>query len=239
MNGLVKSVMKADVDAAYDEACRNTAGRWAIFPGTGNRRESAFHPTRLSLTSGNFLVAPAAVSELLLRLRQLAGDDPLADVIDPSCLHCTFLALCQPRFASIAELPDLTELAAVFARHCQGKVMRLRNLRLVALPNALLLAGTPDDATDALRKAFAADLLGSGWAELLRGRYPDGVIPPVFWHSTLVRYQADFLPLPWREFFLAHRVSCFGKVILPIDLLATSYDWKIAVQLVSSGLQAG
>lgn len=223
--------MDEDLDALYDATCRATLARWANHPHVGDIGPRPFHPTKLSVTTGSFLGPLTSLSQTLSQIRRLVDGDPLADCLDPACLHFTFLALSQPEYLSADDLPDLTDVKQIFTRHCRGQSFALNNLRLVALPNALLIAGSPDVPTAARRNAFARDLLTSPWANRLRPRYPSGAIPPAFWHSTLVRYQADCLPERLRRFFAENRTVCHGAVFLPIEMLATNYNWQTAFRL--------
>ena len=220
-----------ELDALYETTCRETRRRWVENPDIGAVRAAPFHPTRLSLTTGNFFEAPAGAAGLLAGLRKMVQDDPLGDVVSPECAHLTFLSLSQPDYETVEDLPDLAEVRELFDRHCRGEIFTLRNLRLVALPNALLLAGSPDVATLARRAAFARDLLGSGWAGPLRARYPNGEIPPRFWHSTIARYHADFLPERWRQFYVENAPVRYGDATLEIGLLATNYHWSVSRRL--------
>ena len=147
------------------------------------------------------------------------------------CLHSTFLAVTGHTYDALSDLPELDELRRIFARVCHGKSYGLRHLRLVALPNALLLAGYPDPETLARRHTLAENLLASPWQGSVRARYPGGPIPPVFWHSTLLRYQAERLPETIRRFYHARARERYGEVSLPIRLLATNYNWRISEAL--------
>lgn len=59
-------------------------------------------------------------------------------------LHFTFLALAWDHFASLAELPSETaQTVAIFKETVAGLNFTVRDLRLVPLKGALLLAGIP------------------------------------------------------------------------------------------------
>ncbi len=223
--------MKEDLGALYDATSRATMARWADHSQIGAIGERPFHPTRLSVTTGSLLGPHPPVLEVLSKIQRLVDGDPLADTLDPAGLHFTFLALSQPDYPSLDDLPDLAEVKRVFARHCQGQRFTLCDLRLVALPNALLIAGSPDAPTSARRAAFTRDLLASPWASYLHARYPKGDIPPTFWHSTLVRYQADYLPGRLRRFFAGNQAARYGDISLEINLLATTYNWQVTSRL--------
>lgn len=214
------------IEAAYQRATECTLALWEATPSIGARREPEYVDGPLVLTSGDLLGEHPPVRELHTELCEATQGDALADPNPPDSLHFTFLAFSVQRFAGLEGLPLLDELRSIFARHCEGHVFRLTDLRLVALPRALLLAGLPDVESQERRTAFALDLLQSSLGKPLRARYPDGVIPPLFWHSTLLRYSADCLPRGLREFFLSRQHLRYGEVTLPIRLLATSYNWR-------------
>ena len=210
------------VDSLYDATCQKTLARWADHDGTGDKVEPPFHPTKLSLTTGNFSGFHPPLQGVLTQIRHLVGADPRADILGAESLHFTFLALSQPDYAGVDDLPDLADVQRIFARRCERQCFALRALRLVALPNALLVAGSPDPLTASRRAAFTQDLLASSWSDRLRARYPTGPLPPAFWHSTLVRYHAEYLPDPLRRFFMLNQAARYGDVSLEIKLLATN-----------------
>ena len=119
---------------------QSTLARWAKCGDIGDVVDRPFHPTKLSLTTGNFPGPLASVLDVLAQIRRSIEGDPLADALNPACLHFTFLALSQPDYPSLDHLPDLTDVKQVFARHCHKQIFSLHDLRLVALPNALLIA---------------------------------------------------------------------------------------------------
>lgn len=81
-----------------------------------------------------------------------------------------------------------------------GLGITVRELRLVALPNQLLLAGIPDTLALRQRQAFCERLLTTDWQAALRLRHGNTPLPAPFWHTTLLRYQADCLPESLRRF---------------------------------------
>ncbi|XZV66054.1 hypothetical protein M1D79_10630 [Enterobacter sp. SA24] len=102
----------------------------------------------------------------------------------------------------------------------------ISDLRLVALPDQLLLAGTPDAVSLARRQHFADALLASPWKSALTQRYGNTPLPPPFWHSTLVRYEAARLPVRFRKYFEDQRASRFGGVSAPLTLALVNYNWS-------------
>lgn len=216
------------LSSAYDAESEAALAKWSLREDTGSVQPAPFHPTRLSITTGNYLPAAAPTTTLLKRLADCVGDDPLADVAAPECLHATFLAVSSPIYDAGSDVPPLIGLREVFHAHCQGETMRLHDLRLVALPNALILAGEPDGDTLQRRTDFARALLASPWGATLQERYAGRSIPPLFWHSTLVRYHALLLPERLRRFFASERGNRYGNTSVPIRLMLSNYNWKIA-----------
>ena len=223
--------MKEDLGNLYDATSQAAVARWTEHVHIGTIGDRPFHPTKLSVTTGNFLGPHPAISAVLSHICCLVDGDPLADALGPASLHFTFLALSQPNYPSLDDLPDLIDVKRIFAQHCHRRRFALHDLRLVALPNALLIAGSPDALTAARRTAFAQDLLASPWADYLHARYPSGPIPPAFLHSTLVRYRAEYLPERLRRFFIENQAARYGDTSLEISLLATNYNWEVASRL--------
>jgi hypothetical protein len=79
--------MKKTVDSLYDATCQASLRVWAGHDDVGVIRDRPFHPTKLPLTTVNFLGPQEPISDILSRIRWIVGDDPLGDAIDPECLH--------------------------------------------------------------------------------------------------------------------------------------------------------
>lgn len=202
---------------------------WAAHPDIGAIREPKFHPTKFALTSGNFV--SSEVGEILDPLLRLACGDDLADVANKETFHFSFLSISLPLFDSPKEIVDLDELTACFDECCAGQSFTVRDLRLVALPDSLLLAGVPDGGSIERRANFVKRLLQTSWRSALEERYAGGALPPAYWHSTLIRYHAERLPGKFREFFVANQDRNFGEITLPIRLFAANYSWKTSLAL--------
>lgn len=220
-----------DPASAYDMALERALAGWSKLRGSGERRPAPFHPTRLAMTTGSYLGDNERILKLRDELGEVVAGDRLADVNPRAYLHFTFLALSVQAYAGRSALPGHVRLREAFGRICAGHDFRVTRLRLVALPNALLLAGVPDAETQERRGEFARAVLESNWRDRLEARYPDGVIPPVFWHSTLLRYHAEGVSPAVQGFFAKHRGEKFGEVCRPIRLMATSYNWSRLVYL--------
>ncbi len=232
--GRTRGVM-SDPASAYEVASARALAWWKRLGGSGKKRPAPFHPTRLAMTTGSYLGENARILGLHEELSEAIASDPLADLNPRAYLHFTFLALSVQAYAGKSALPGHARLREAYERICQGHTFTVTRLRLVALPNALLLAGVADEATQERRGEFARAVLASNWRDRLEARYPDGVIPPVFWHSTLLRYHAEGVSPAVREFFARHRGEEFGRIRLPIRLMATSYNWSRLVYLDESG----
>ena len=218
------------IHQAYEETTRRTLGLWQAHPQTGEVRSAPFyHPTRLAITSGNRAGAPMA--GLLARAEHAAQGDPLADIAPPEGMHFTFFAITQALYDRPEEAEGLAELTDIFRQHCAGHVMRLSDLRLVALADQLLLAGIPDEESLRVRQSLVEHLLGTSWAGKIKDRYPGAAIPQIFWHSTLLRYSAQYLPSTLRDFFHENQHQRFGEISLPVKLVMTNYNWTDTVDL--------
>jgi hypothetical protein len=95
----------------------------------------------------------------------------------------------------------------------------------VALPSQLLLAGIPDEPAIAMRQSFCEKILASSWKNELLVRHANSPLPAPFWHSTLLRYNADFLPAEVRQFFLERQGIDFGDVAGELTLAKINYNW--------------
>lgn len=210
----------------YTQTSEKTLAKWATHPDIGRVREEAFYePHKLAITSGIQPALTPPLSQLLHELHELAHNDSLADVMPYSGLHFTFFAITMPlyQFRDISMLDQ--QLPAIFAEHAQNLVATISNLRLVALPNQLLIAGTPDVESQSAKATFAGQLLDSPWREKLLDRHGDIPLPPPFWHSTLLRYQSEFIPQHFRDYFLAHQSHHYGDVTAQVQLAFTNYNW--------------
>lgn len=215
-----------ELQQLYTQTSEKTLAKWAMHPGIGQVRGEAFYePHKLAITSGIQPALTPPLSQLLHELHELAHNDPLADVMPYSGLHFTFFAITMPLYQcrDISMLDQ--QLPAIFAEHAQNLVATISNLRLVALPNQLMIAGTPDLDSQSAKAAFARQLLDSPWREKLRDRHGDIPLPPPFWHSTLLRYQAEFIPQHFRDYFLAHQSHHYGDVTAQVQLAFTNYNW--------------
>lgn len=215
-----------ELQMLYSMTSEKTLTKWAMHPGRGEIMQQAFYDQhKLAITSGIKPPLTAPLHDLLCEISELARGDPLADAMPLSGLHFTFFAITMPLYlrCDIAGIDPY--LAAIFARQAKNLKVTISNLRLVALPNQLLIAGTPDVKSYEAKEGFARQLLDSPWRDKLRERHGDIPLPPPFWHSTLLRYQADFLPARFREYFMAHRTDNYGEVASAVRLAFTNYNW--------------
>jgi len=217
------------IKQGYRVASRQTLLRWREHDGAGQPLTTPFYPPdRLSITTGIKAAPTAAIRQLLTELRLQVGNDPLADVMAEQGLHFTLLALTPAQFGDNDVIGHLPALQAVFRACCGDRFMRLDGLHLVALPNQLLLAGYPDEASLAARGQLAQQILTSPWGEALRERYKNDPLPPLFWHSTLLRYQAEYLPEQLRRFYLSHQHQTYGGIAAPMVMMLADYHWQKA-----------
>ena len=155
---------------------------------------------------------------------QNAHYDPLADCMPASGLHFTFLPVTLPLYEKGQRPQELDALRALW-QTWDGQTTRIRGLRLVALPGQLLLAGIPDEASQRARQTFCETLLSSPWRDSLLARHKTTPLPPPFWHTTLLRYRAQCLPVPLRRFFIQERNRRYGDVAGPLILGLVNYNW--------------
>ncbi|WP_435927569.1 hypothetical protein [Dryocola sp. BD613] len=215
-----------ELQTLYSSTSEKTLAKWAMHPERGQIMQQAFYNQhKLAITSGIKPPLTEPLHDLLCEISELARHDPLADTMPLAGLHFTFFAITMPVYQR-SDLAGIDPwLLATFARLTKNHRVTISNLRLVALPNQLLLAGTPDAKSHAAKEAFARQLLDSPWRDKLRERHGDIPLPPPFWHSTILRYQADFLPARFRAYFMAHQADSYGDVSSALRLAFTNYNW--------------
>lgn len=215
-----------ELQQLYSRTCAKTQDTWAANPEQGSIFEHDFYDTnRLAITSGIKPALTEPLSSLLADINKRALGNPLADAMPLSGLHFTFFAITMPIYqhSDIARVDPF--LLSAFAKYAKQRVVTISNLRLVALPNQLLIAGTPDEASLKARQDFAKLLQDSPWKDKLLERHGNIPLPPPFWHSTLLRYRAQYLPASFREYFESHRSQNYGSVSSPACLAFTNYNW--------------
>lgn len=195
----MKSLSLPDI---YRSTNLNTIGLWEDTAEIGESREENYYdPLKLALATGIKPRMPFSVSQLIDELNELTRDDPLADILPEHSFHFTFLPLTLPRYKANERLPlKVEQLKNIWAGYHSKKIV-IRNLRLIALPSQLLLAGIPDEPAIAMRQSFCEKILESNWKDELRMRHRSSPLPAPFWHSTILRYSAAFIPATVREFF--------------------------------------
>ncbi len=137
----------------------------------------------------------------------------------------------SPLFNENEPLPEkVEELTKIWTEFDAERIV-IRDLRLVALPSQLLLAGIPDNPAIAMRQSFCEQVLNSQWKKELQLRHSGSPLPAPFWHSTLLRYGADFLPAPVRQFIIERQAVNFGDVSGELKLARVNYNWTTCYPL--------
>jgi len=212
---------------AYDEVTQHSREQWDLHADGGKLITTPFyHPTRRALSSGNKPPLSENLLSFIAALNQAVQGDPLADVTPEQGVHFSFFPITRDLYERAEDAAERHDVQAIFTRHCADHVMHIRQLRLVALPNQILLAGIPDERSLQVRQTFAEALLASPWEAKIRARYPAGEIPQLFWHSTLMRYSAEFVSPAIREVFARFQHCDFGNVSLPVRLVLCNYNWQ-------------
>lgn len=229
----IRSVMSLmSLQNLYRSTNENTASIWAENAGTGEIKQGNYYdPVKLALASGIQPRVSFDVSRLIGELQQLIKEDPLADVQPKEGLHFTFLPLTPPLLNESEPLPEkVEELTKIWTRFDAKKIV-IRDLRLVALPSQLLLAGIPDSPAIAMRQSFCEQILDSCWKDELQLRHSGSPLPALFWHSTILRYGADFLPASVRQFIIERQAVNFGDVTGDLKLARVNYNWTTCYPL--------
>lgn len=210
----------------YRSTNENTAAIWAENAGIGEiKRGNYYDPVKLALASGIQPRVSTEVSRLIGELQQLIKDDSLADVLPTAGFHFTFLPLTPPLFNENEPLPQKVEELTKIWTGFEAERIVIRDLRLVALPSQLLLAGIPDSPAIAMRQSFCEQVLDSHWKDELQTRHSGSPLPAPFWHSTILRYGADFLPASVRQFIIERLAVNFGDVAGELKLARVNYNW--------------
>lgn len=210
----------------YLSTNENTIAMWAKNAGIGEIREANYYdPQKLALAAGIQPPVPDCVSRLIDELTTLTKGDQYADTLPTQGFHFTFLPLTLPLYKVNALLPKKVRQLTDIWHEFQAKKMVIRDLRLVALPSQLLLAGIPEPSAIAMRQSFCEKVLDSHWKNELLMRHTGSPLPAPFWHSTLLRYSAAFLPVAVREFFIERQAIRFGKVTGELTLAKVNYNW--------------
>lgn len=212
----------------------NTIAMWEKNGGIGEvREENYYDPLKLALATGIQPPMSSYVSRLIDELQQLTGDDPLADTLPTHGFHFTFLPLTLPLYNVNEPLPAKVEQLTNIWSGYNAKKIVIRNLRLVALPSQLLLAGIPEEPAIAMRHSFCEKVLESRWKNELLTRHTGRALPAPFWHSTLLRYSAAFLPVAVRQFFFERQEIDYGDVAGELTLARINYNWTKCYPLES------
>ncbi|MGN7911767.1 hypothetical protein [Enterobacter sp. 22466] len=214
-----------DLERLYLETNAKTLAMWETQDGIGSRRAPCYASGSFALATGFQPEIAESVDVLFRELESLTCQDPLADLQPRPGFHFTFVPLTLPLYEKNARLPVKTHQLLDAWSPFAGQVITIRALRLVALPGQLLLAGLPDSPAPAQRKAFCETLLTTHWQDELRLRHDKTPLPAPFWHTTLLRYQADYMPEPLRAFFRARQSLRFGDVCGSLDLRLVNYNW--------------
>lgn len=218
----------------YLSANENTIAMWLKNAGIGKAREENYYdPLKLALAAGIKPPVSGSVSHLIEELKRLTKDDPLADTLPTQGFHFTFLPLTLPLYNVNEQLPEKMEQLTNIWTEFHAKKIVLKDLRLVALPSQLLLAGIPERAAIELRQSFCEKVLDSHWKKELLMRHTGSPLPAPFWHSTLLRYSAAFLPVTVRQFFIERQALNFGNVAGELILAKVNYNWSKCYPLKS------
>ena len=213
------------LSALYEATSERTRVAWQKAPDCGEVMQQAYYdPHKLALASGIQPVPSTDIASLRQQLAELARGDALADVMPADGLHFTFLPLTLPLYTDTEQPENMASLLELWHSWRQSKV-HIRELRLVALPSQLLLAGIPDEQSLQARQQFCDALLASPWRNHLIDRHAHTPLPAPFWHTTLLRYRAQYLPPSLRRFFLANHQQRYGSAEGSLKLAQVNYNW--------------
>lgn len=218
---------------AYANTTKQTLQYWEEHPTVGKAVPAPYHKSYFGITTGNVVDISGWLSDFHEELTAYAQHDSRLDVVPRNSVHFTFLALATSAFESIDHVPEEVEhLIPLYKIHVRPVRFCVQHVSLLPLRNALLLAGIPTTESFEARREFAKAVLDSAWAPWLRDRYKNHSIPPLFWHTTLARYDAECLPDSIRRMY-----QRYAPETLPIFeigqpmLAATTYNWSSIIKL--------
>ena len=218
---------------AYADTTQRTLQQWCESPTAGRAHPGPYQKSLFGITTGNVFELTDWLAELHKNLIAYTQADPRLDVVPQNSMHFTFLALATSLFENMNDIPKEVEaLIPLYETYVRPVMFCIHHVRLLPLGNALLLAGIPNEESFEARQCFAQAVLNSAWAPWLKDRYKNHSIPPLFWHTTLARYDAEFLSEPIRALY-----DRYSTEILPIIkigrplLAATTYNWSCILEL--------
>lgn len=155
------------------------------------------------------------------------------DISLTKTLHFTFLAITTNRYVDSRAFrqehgESLKPLLSTFSSLTKDIQFTISNLRLVCLPDAILLAGIPSESAFRAREELSSFLVSSPLDKEYKERYRTAShLPPRFWHTTLVRGNTQFLDGRIRELFYRFQARDFGSLTLPPPhLTLCTFDWS-------------
>ena len=201
---------------------------WSQDAGVGKLIGAPEGYSKIALSVGSQFQATPALGELFENLSTLAAKDKSLLMIAPANLHFTFLALTNHQWSRESDIPaTLIKEVLPLANNIESFAWTLQELKLVAGPNFLLLAGTPSAEAIAARRAFCEAILRSKCATLTKERYANQAFPPILWHTTLCRSTYERFPKLVRDFNAQNQNKIWGNLELPRPLVRTvNYDWS-------------
>lgn len=220
---------------AYANVTQRTLQTWDENLTTGRALPAPYHHSRLGISTGNVFQITDWLAELYAALAEYACVDARLDLVPRNSLHFTFLALATSLFDGMDDMPqEIISLLPLYDRHVRPVTFRIRSVRVLPLQNALLLAGIPDAESFDARQQFAEAVLNSAWSPWLRNRYKNHALPPLFWHTTVARYHAEFLPEPVRALCHRYASETMSEILIGQPrLVAATYNWSRILDLLT------
>jgi hypothetical protein len=214
-----------ELDNLYSATNLKTRAIWRESIDPGNPIQAYYAPQKFALATGFQPQMSGPIKALFSELHSLTRNDSLADLQPVSGFHFTFVPLTLPLYEENEQLPaKIDQLVGAWSPF-EGQTITIRDLRLVALPGQLLLAGIPEIPATALRQTFCEQILNSPWKDELLLRHAKTPLPAPFWHTTLLRYGVERLPESLRSFFLERESQRYGEVAGKLKLVRINYNW--------------
>lgn len=168
------------------------------------------------------------MGNLLSEVAEVAQNDTTVHVTPGKGLHFTFFSI-TPHLYTGSNLPPHETLLEICLPILNQVEFVVHDLRLIALPDCLILGGIPTRTTYQLRHALAGALLQSDWKAAVRARHGSGKIP-IFWHTTIARSLTPICSASLQKIFKENQNKDYGSLSLPSpSLRAVSFDWSICL----------
>lgn len=215
-----------EIQNKYKYMHEDTLIKWQHHDDDNLTVEPMHHESHLGLCIGKHANVSSMLRDLMDELHSLNDENLITTPL--SGLHFAFLGCSKHIWSDVYDLPEeISDLKNVSHDVICDTDIKLNDLRLLSLPNSLLLVGLPDENSYEMRQELADRILQSKWREYLLDRYNQYAIPPFIWHITLARYKKQHFSEQIKSIYLSYVEKSFGSMQLGSpNLVAVNVDWQ-------------